>query len=258
MTTLKLSSVRKSATLLKKLIEKADTNKDGAIRTREIDSIASPNPRIPTTPQQSDLRSALHGVQRYAMSKGSVAVPDLKKTVDEFAKRVKAADKDQDGVLSEAEYRALASLGEKRFVDFASRQSDAKVSDFKLEPQRAPSAPRFSWSGTPQQVCSSLLNAYSNPRNDNFWPSWGSPDKGASRYVLTKTEATKMVDALKPLYASRQKSVLKELSARTERSAFGCVSCDAGAKAVFAAYAKDLGVQGLKFLSPAAPRMPAP
>ena len=86
MTTIKVADVTKGAALLKQLIEKADTNRDGAIRTGEIDSIAPANPRVPAPARQRDLRSAIFGVVRYAQHKSSVRLPDLKKTVDAFAK----------------------------------------------------------------------------------------------------------------------------------------------------------------------------
>jgi hypothetical protein len=258
MASLKASDVTRGATLLKRLVDRADTNLDGAIRTGEVDSIAPPNPRLPRTRRQNDLRSALDGVRRYSIAKGSAKVTDLKKTVDLFARRLKATDANKDGQLSDTERKSLSTMGERRFADFVAHQAGAKVSDFKLAPQRTPQAPRFSWKGTPAQVTSSLLQAFSDSKNDNFWPRWGSPGKGAARYVLTRAEANKMVKALEPLYATRQQAVIAELASRTQASEFGCVSCDAGARAVFAAYAGRLGVAGLTFGSPSAPKMPAP
>lgn len=255
---LKLTDVTRSASLLKKLVEKADTNKDGAVRSGEVAALSPNQTRGNPAPPQLQLRSAIDGARRFAMSKGSVEVPDIQKAVDEIARRVKAADKDGDGFLSDAEQNALDTVAAKRFVAFAAEHKNSKVGDFTFAPQRTPRPPPFSWAGTPSQVCSSLLNAFSDRKNDNFWPDWGSPTKGASRYVLSKAEAQKMVTALTPLYASRQKAVVAELAARSAKSEFGCVSFDAGARAVFTAYAAQLGVQGLKFESPGAPKMPSP
>ena len=67
-----------------------------------------------------------------------------------------------------------------------------------------------------------------------------------------------MVKALEPLYASRQKSVLADLAGRTATSNFGCVACDADARVVFKAFARTLGVTGLRFGSPPPPQMPSP
>jgi hypothetical protein len=100
-------------------------------------------------------------------------------------------------------------------------------------------------------VCTSLLNAFSERKNDNF----GGPE-GPSRYVLATGEATKMVAALKPLYPARQKAVLTELARRTLVSEIGCVAVTSGARAVFEKYARDLGVTGLQFKSPNAPKLP--
>jgi hypothetical protein len=256
---MKAADVARTASLLKRLAVKADTNKDGALRNPEITQLSPYSPRDPrsNTPN-ADLKSALHGAQRFALSRGEATVEAIHRAIDEIAQRVKAADRDGDGLVSEREYAALATVAAQRFVDFGEKHATAKVSDFKLEPQRETTPPRFDWRGTPGQVCSSLLNAFSEAKNDNFWPEWASPAKGASRYVLTQAEAKKMVEALEPLYASRQKSVLTELARRTLTSEFGCVSCSAGARAVFDAYAQRLGVQGLQFLSPGAPRVPAP
>lgn len=255
---LKVSDVSRAATLLKKLVDRADTNKDGAVRAGEIASISPGNPRQPHVEAQADLRSAMHGVQRFAQGKGSVAVPSIKKAVDEISKRVKEADRDGDGVLSEAELKRLDTVAAQRFAGFARKHAAKKPDDFTLAPQREPKPPRFDWSGTPKQVCTSLLNAYSDRKNDNYWPDWGSPTGGPSRYVLTETEAKKMVKALEPLYPSRQKAVLAELASRTARSEFGCVSCNAGARAVFEAWARRASVSGLSFGSPRAPTMPGP
>lgn len=254
----KVADVGRTAALIKKLVEKADTNGDGAVRNFEVDSLAKNPPRAETDPNKLDLRSAIQGAQRYAQAKGSVTVDSIKKAVDEIAASVKAADKNGDGVIGDAEYKALATLAAKRFVDFGTKHAGDKVTDFTFPAQHDPVRPRFNWAGTPAEVCSSLLNAYSDPKNDNFWPAWGSPSKTAARYVLTATEAKAMVKALEPLYASRQKAVITELSGRTSASTFGCVSCDAGARAVFQAYAKSVGVQGLTFASPRAPQMPSP
>jgi len=257
MTTMKLSDVSRAATLLKKLVAKADTNRDGAVRNAEVTALSPQHPSA-ANPAQLLLRGAVQGAQRYAMSKGSVEVPDLVKAVDQFAASVKAADKDRDGVLSEAEYKALATMGAKRFVDFGAVHAHDKVSDFKLPVAHEPAPPRFDWSGTPKQVCTSLLAAHSSSKNDNFWPSWSTTERGPSRYVLTRAEATRMVEALAPLYPSRQKAVLTELASRSARSEFGCVSCDAGARAVFQAAARQVNATGLRFGSPAAPKMPSP
>lgn len=256
---MKVSDVTRTATLLKKLIAKADTNKDGAVSNGDVKAISPEHPRDPAkVSRQAGLRSAIHGAQRYAQSKGSTTVKSVQKAVDDIAAAVKKADKDGDGKISDTEYRSLATLAAKRFVDFGQVHAKDKVTDFKLEPQREQPLPRFSWSGTPQEVTSSLLMAYSARQNDSWWPSWGSPDKGPARYVLSKAEAEAMVKALEPLYASRQKSVIAELAARSAVSKFGCVSCDAGARRVFEAYAQGLGVSGLTFGSPAAPKMPNP
>lgn len=255
---LKLTDVTRSAVLLKKLVEKADTNRDGAIRSGEVTALSPAANRGNPSPPQLQLRSAIDGARRFAMSKGSVEVADVKKAVDELAARVKAADKDGDGFLSEKEQQSISTVGARRLVGFARAHAGSKVSDFTFQKPRPSKPPPFNWSGPPSQVCASLLNAFSNRKNDNFWPEWGSPTPGASRYVLSKAEAEKMVNALTPLYASRQKAVLTELAGRSEKSEFGCVAFDPSARAVFERYAASLSVSGLKFGAPSAPKMPTP
>jgi len=255
MSNVKIKDVSRGATLLKKIIERSDRNLDGAVRGSEVVGIKPKN--CPTTgPKWGVAQQAAQGVQKFAQSKGSVTVEDVKKAVDEVAKRVKAADLDGDGFLSDAEAKKLTSLAEKRFANFVANHAGDSIDDFEIPPQKEAKRPSFKWSGTPAEVCTSLLNAYSDPKNDNFWPSWAG--KGASRYVVKSAEAKEMVKALEPLYTSRRKAVLTELSNRTLDSHFGCVSCDAGARAVFEKLAKELGVTGLEFKSPVAPKVPAP
>jgi hypothetical protein len=255
---MKVADVARTAALLKKLIEKVDTNKDGSVSNGDVRAISPRSPRDPNVvPRQADLKSAVHGAQRYAQSKGSTSVAAVKKAVDEIAAAVKKADRDGDGVVSEAEYRSLATLAAKRFVDFGQVHAKDKTTDFKLEPQRDTPRPKFRWTGTIPEVTTSLLMAHSDRQNDSWWPSWGSPEKTPSRFVISKAEAEAMVKALEPLYASRQKGVITELSSRSQQSRFGCVSVDAKARAVFEQYADRLGVRGLTFGSPAAPKLPS-
>ncbi len=257
---MKVSDVTRTATLLKKLIAKADTNRDGAVSNGDVAAISPQHLRDPAlVPRQQDLRNAIHGAQRYAQSKGSTSVKSVQQAVDTIAAAVKKADKDGDGIVSDSEYKSLATLAAKRFVDFGQVHAKDKVTDYTLAAPREERLPRFSWSGSPLEVTTSLLKAFSDRQNDNWWPSWGSPDRSSpSRFVVSKKEAEAMVKALEPLYASRQKAVIIELASRSGASVFGCVSCDPGARSVFKAYAARLGVTGLTFGSPAAPKMPNP
>jgi hypothetical protein len=257
-TRFKVSDVGRTASLLKKLVEKSDVNQDGAVRWREARWGVDPkngrgitskkNPRDYFTTAQ-----AIESAMRFSQSKGSSEIGAIKKSIDEIARRVKAADQDGDGIINDSEHRKLKTGAENTFVRFGQEYAGDKLADFNLPATHQAKLPSFSWKGTPKQVCTSLLNAYSERKNDNFWSNLGP-----SRFVLTQTEAKKMVDALKPLYPSRQKAVLTELAARTLKSEFGCVSCNAGARSVFEKLARDLGVSGLQFRSPAAPKQPAP
>lgn len=262
-TRFKVSDVGRTASLLKKLVEKSDVNRDGAVRWREARWGVDPQQGVGISSKKKPAdkltpAAAIESAMRFAQAKGSSEVKDIKKSIDEIARRVKAGDKDGDGFISDQEHRKLKTGAENSFVRFGKSYAGHKVTDFNLPTPHQGKLPSFSWKGTPQQVCTSLLKAFSDRKNDNFWSSWAGGDGGPSRFVLTQTEARKMVDALQPLYASRQKAVLTELAARTLKSEFGCVSVNAGARAVFEKYASDLGVTGLKFKSPAAPKQPAP
>ncbi len=87
-------------------------------------------PRDPAVvPRQQDLRSAIHGAQRYGQSKGSTSVKSVQDAVDTIAAAVKKADKDGDGVVSDSAYKSLATLAAKRFVDFGQVHAKDKVTD---------------------------------------------------------------------------------------------------------------------------------
>lgn len=245
---LKISDVPRVATLLKKLVEKSDVNQDGAVRSREarMGITSKKKPNDPHPPSE-----AIYYAMLFSQHRGSTEIKDIKKSIDEIAKRVKASDRDGDGFVAEGEQGSAATGVETSFVTFGARFGGHNLSDFNLPTQHQGQLPRFSWKGTSAEVCSSLLLAFSDRKNDNFLGN-----EGPSRFVLTQGEAQKMVAALKPLSAPRQKAVLTELASRTLVSKEGCVSVNAGARAVFEQFASDLGVHGLKFKSPAAPRAP--
>lgn len=249
MANLKLSDVRHGASLMKKLIPKSDLNQDGAIRGSDYSRLAEHG-------VDGELIHALEGLGNQAKSKGGPSVVRMKEAVDEFSRRAKALDLDGSKTLSPTELKKTKSDGERRFLDFCVWAKSKDLSDFDLPKASAPYKPKFKWTGTPAEVCTSLLRAHSSPGNDNQWPHWGSgPNPGPSRYVIDGKEAKEMVKALKPLYLSRQKAVLSELASRTESSSFGCVSPTNAGKSVLLAYAAELGID-IELHQPAAPAIP--
>jgi hypothetical protein len=258
MAKMKVADVAKTAALLKQVLTKVDTNQDGAIRAGELAAIGPAVTRATPKADQFELRFAVRGAQLFAMHKTNVSIPNIKKAIDEIAKRVKAGDKDGDGKISETEYDRLSTGAERDFVVFGEKFSHAKVSDFHFAAPHAHTPPHFSWTGTIPEVTSSLLNAFSKPGNDNFWPYWATHQPGASRYVLDGSEAKAMVKALQPLYATRQKGVIEELAKRTHNSSFGCVSVTPAARTVLENFAHSLGVNGLQFDAVPPPAMPSP
>lgn len=254
----KVADTARTASLLKKLVEASDVNMDGAVRWQEArwgvdrQKGVGISHKHPTAGQKRvSPAQTIESAVRFTQSKVSSEIPEIKKSIDEFAKRAKAADKNRDGVLSDNEVRRIVSGAAQAFVGFGREYSKAKFSDFILPTKHQGKLPSFSWKGSTATVCSSLLNAYSERKNDNF-----GGGEGPRRYRLNASEATKMVQALEPLYLARQKAVLTELASRTLKSFHGCVAVDDGARAVFRAYAAKLGVTGLQFKSPAAPPVP--
>jgi hypothetical protein len=248
MANLKLADVRHGASLMKKLIAKSDLNLDGAIRGSDLTRLAEHGVEM-------EMRYALEGVANFAKSKGGPSVPNMAKAVDEFSRRAKALDLDGSKALSPTELKRTKSDGERRFLDFCVWAKSKDVTDFDL-PKASSHKPKFKWTGTPAEVCTSLLRAHSSSGNDNQWPHWGSgPNPGSSRYVIDGKEAEEMVKALKPLYLSRQRAVLSELAGRTEASTFGCVSPTNAGKGVLLAYAAELGLD-IELHQPAAPAIP--
>jgi hypothetical protein len=259
MSKVKVSDLTRSAALLKKLVDASDVNKDGALRWKEALWGVDPKKRAGISPKRKKAgrdsitpAEVVNSVMRFSQVKGSSEITQVKKAIDELTQRARGRDKDKDGFISDAEQRRGTSGAEQAVIRFAGAFAHDSLDDFNLPVQHETRLPRFSWTGTTKEVCSSLLNAYSERKNDN---SWGMGD-GPSRYVLSTGEAQKMVKALEPLYASRQKAVLTELARRTEKSEFGCVSVTAGARGVFEKYAAKLQVTGLEFKSPAAPKAP--
>jgi hypothetical protein len=170
----------------------------------------------------------------------------------ETKEKLRARDTNGDGVIVDTERRSTMTAAEKSLMSFAEVCKNLKVSDFKIPKATEWQPPPFSWSGTPAKVAQSLLDHCSNPANDNRWPRWGTPTdhpSRASRYVLDTAEAQAMVEALKPLYVSRQKAVLTEIAKRTDSRDYGCVSPTDAGKRVLQAFARELGVS-LTFKQP--------
>jgi len=262
MVSVKLSDINHAATLLKQVVKKADTNEDGAIRAGDINKIRDLYGMQPSTSGNwndggtgAQIVSGINSAVGRAKSRGGPTLERISTAIDDLKKLTRAGDKDGDGKLDTNEQKSLKTAGEKNFMQFVVWAKSKSISDIDMPAHKAFERPKFKWSGTPAQVCDSLLLSTGNPKNDNYWPSWGSGNAGASRYVVTASEARDMVTALKNLYVGRQKSVLTELASRTHQSAFGCVSPNTAAQKVFQDYADELGIT-IELGHPAAPSMP--
>jgi hypothetical protein len=256
---LKVSDLSRTAMLLKKLVERSDVNKDGAVRWEEarwgVDrkkGLGITHKGTPPGTQTVSPAAVVEAAMRFSQSKGSSEVVAIKKSIDELVKRARAADRDGDGMITEVEMRRMPTAAEQQLVMFGSEYAHESLSDFNLPVQHDTRLPPFSPTGTAAKVCTSLLNAFSDRKNDNFWGS----SEGASRFVLGASEAKKMLTALKPLAVAKQKAIITELARRTLKSEFGCVSVDPPARAAFVRYAATLGLTKLELKSPAAPKAP--
>lgn len=258
MPSVKMSEVKSAASLLKKIVARADINKDGAVRSTDLEKIRKhlqtpDNSRGNWWVGDSDearLYNAIRGAAEFATrTAGGRTVANVKAAVDELKQRVAKVDKDGDGNIADGEQGKLRLVGEKSFMQFVIAYKGKKLSDINLPPQQEAPPPRFNWSGTPDEVAQSLLEACSKRSNDNFWPGEAKP----SRYVITVGEARDMVEALRPLYRNRQKAVLGRLCDRSQGCEFGCVSPSDAAKRVLEDYASELGLS-LSFGQPPAPR----
>ncbi|MCK6552329.1 hypothetical protein L6R52_41245 [Myxococcota bacterium] len=249
---IKHTDLTKGARLLKQLVPKADLNGDEAIRDGDIR-------RLHAHAQENDafepVAAAMSGLRRSANKLGGPSIENIQQTIDDAVDKLKARDRDGNRKLDTAEEKRM-TVAESMVLTFAKAAKNKKVRDFKFPEKREWKPGRFDYRGSAAEVCTSLLNAFSHPKNDNMWPEWARAPDGsrAARFVVDRDEAKTMVDALKKLYPNRQKAVLTELAARTERSVQGCVSPTDGGKTVFERYAAELGLD-LEFGQPAAPHL---
>jgi hypothetical protein len=252
MADIKLRDVNRAATLLKQVVGRADLNQDGAIRSGDLDKLTAHG----MSGDSVQIVSGIRGPLGRATANGDRSITSIKAAVDELKARARAADTDGDGTLSVAEQKKLKTTGDLRFLGFVAWSKGTTLSDLDFPAKYTPPKPTFKWSGTPAEVCTSLLRAESKSSNDNHWPDWANLD-GPSRYVIDGGEAKAMVKALGQLYINRQKAVLTELASRTQMFNPGCVSPTNAGKAVLEAYAAKLGLS-LDFQQPSAPSMPSP
>ncbi len=246
----KLVDISNAAKLAKSLVAKSDINSDGAIRAGDVSKISEES----KTKAMDAYAGLLDQLRRTAARDGGPTKANVQKAVDTAVEKLKQRDKDGSGAIEDVEkVRSMTAL-ETRMLEFASSAKGKKVSSFDLPTPYVVKPPRFKWSGTSAEVAVSLLNAYSKPANDNFFPiSVEAGQPRASRFVVNAEEARTMVAALRKLYTNRQKGVLSEVADRTLSSAYGCVSPTNAAKKIFLDYAEELGLD-LDFKQPAAPK----
>lgn len=246
----KLSTLSHAQALGEALIKKSDINSDGAIREGDISRL---NAQAAKNPVMAELTAILNPLRKFAQKNGGPSKANVAKALGEAVSRLKARDKDGSKVLEDNEQPKSMTVMEASVLRFAEKTKSKKASDFKF-PAAFSAQPKFNYAGPPAKVCQSLLDAFSKPANDNFWPSWATNDDmpRAARYVIDGGEAKSMVAALKKLYPSRQKAILTELAGRTAATVYGCASPTNAGKKVFEAYAQQLGLS-LSFGQPGAP-----
>ncbi|MCK6552653.1 LOB domain containing-protein [Myxococcota bacterium] len=254
MASLKITDVNKAGRLLKKLADKADLNGDKAIRESDIAKLARHSEQHD---EFTPVVQTIDALRRSARSKGGPSLENIHKTIDQAVERLAARDRDGSKTLSDVEQGRRMTGAEAQLLRFAKEAKNKKVSDYEFPPKHEWRPGRFVYRGTPADVCQSLLDAFSKPANDNFWPGWAAGDDRprASRYVIDGTEARSMVRALKKLNPNRQEAIMLELDGRTRAPVYGCASPTNAGKRVLEAYARELGLD-LDLGQPGAPRVP--
>ena len=255
MAPIKLTNVTRSATLLKKIVAKADLNLDGAVRANEVGRInVERNKKVGVGKNVKDPGAGpvLRSLVLFAQHKSGSTIKDINGAIDEVSTRLKALDKDGDGSISDAEQDRATTGAERTMLQFVALHSGDSIGDFPIPPAKEQWRPPFKYSGTPAEVCDSLLEAFNSRSNDGMWPKWATPGQSGkpARYVIDGGEADAMVAALGKLYPSRAKAVLVELSSRTQGQNYGCVSPSTDAQKKFQALATKLGAGKLPFKGP--------
>lgn len=221
MANLPLSSATKGASLLKKLLKKADDG-DGVLTETEVrratNSAARWNRSTPDTDTWSvdvTTQKALLAAVAKQKSAGDRSLSAIVSGVDEALKELKAADKDGTGSLSDAEMNRVRSNLAKNLLAFSKLHSRASPSSFKITPAKVytPTTPfRAPRGATAPKLTEALLVHFNAYANDNA--QGGARPASITRYVFGKDEAKGLAAEIAKLPATTGKAVLRELSKR--------------------------------------------
>lgn len=222
MADLKLKRVQSGASLVKKLLDKAD-NGDEVLTLKEVKKSyngdggrwgATLTPDVWTV----DVKTA--DVLQAAVNKlkvtGDRSVESIKKGVDETLKELKAADLDKDGALSAAEQKKVKTKLGKTLLAFSEAHGERSVTWFKLKPgeelyvpTRPFRAPANATAAKWIDACVKHFNGYSNDNSKH-----GRRPDSITRYVLGGTEARGVAGELEKLTPAKAKAALRALSDR--------------------------------------------
>lgn len=227
MPTLSNKKVAQATSLLQKLVRKVD-NGDEILtayelhRTNKTKHIRGSYVYVPqgTTHQlDTETETALLAAINRAKSKSQRGVDEIAKGIGEAGKEAKAADRDGDGKLSDAEAKKVRSPLGKSLVAFARVHGGDSISDFKIDvapvkvyvPKRPFVAPK---NKTAPELVEALLRHFNDWGNDNHV---GIGSRESTRHVLATAEAEGITRAIAKLPETTAKAVLREFSKRIKQ-----------------------------------------
>jgi hypothetical protein len=173
-TTIRKSEINAAASLLKRLVDKADVNKDGSLTPRDLNTAAG-KPKTAKRYEHMDVSTfeALKLTVGGGKSAGKQDNVGLKEIIDDAKVRALALDRDGNGVLSAAEGSRRTTNLAKALMEFARNHAGDKVADFKFgkleEPGFRPARP-FTPRGNAEQVANAVVKHFDNWNNNNRWP----------------------------------------------------------------------------------------
>ncbi|MBK7556262.1 MAG: hypothetical protein IPI55_17190 [Flavobacteriales bacterium] len=245
-TTIRKSEINAAASLLKRLVDKADVNKDGSLTPRDLNTAAG-KPKTAKRYEHMDVSTfeALKLTVGGGKSAGKQDNVGLKEIIDDAKVRALALDRDGNGVLSAAEGSRRTTNLAKALMEFARNHAGDKVADFKFgkleEPGFRPARP-FTPRGNAEQVANAVVKHFDNWNNNNRWPGGFT-----SRVVMGPDESKLVLAEIEKLSPARAKAVLTRISESIHSGAPGLMYVTPEALRQWDRVAARLGVPDLDF-----------
>ena len=256
MADVKLKRVQSGASLVKKLLDKAD-NGDQVLTPTEVKKSYNGHVGpggVPIHPDRWTVDPKTADVLLAAVNKrksaGDRSVSSIKKGVDEALKEIKAADRDGDGALTAAEQKKVKTNLGRTLLAFSEQHGDKSVTWFKIKsgeemyvPTRPFRAPANASAAQWIDACVLHFNGYSNDNSTH-----GRRPDSITRYVLGGVEARGIVGELEKLTPAKAKAALRALADRINTARPLTIEMprriylDEGAQKALGALAKKLGL----------------